>query len=46
MSSRVNEANGENLQDPPIKNSGYANDKLGLWPKIKAIVLLEHDVGL
>jgi len=27
MSSRVNEANGENLQDPPIKNPGYANGK-------------------
>jgi len=26
MSSRVNEVNGENLQDPPIKNPGYAND--------------------
>ena len=25
MSSRVNEVNGENLQDPPIKNPGYAN---------------------
>jgi len=26
MSSRVNEVNGENLQDPPpIKNAGYAN---------------------
>ena len=27
MSSRVNEVNGENLQDPPpIKNPRYAND--------------------
>jgi len=26
MSSRVNEVNGENLQDPQIKNPGYAND--------------------
>ena len=26
MSSRVNEVNGENFQDPPIKNPGYAND--------------------
>ena len=25
ISSRVNEVNGENLQDPPIKNPGYAN---------------------
>ena len=25
MLSRVNEVNGENLQDPPIKNPGYAN---------------------
>jgi len=25
MTSRVNEVNGENLQDPPIKNPGYAN---------------------
>ena len=25
MSSRVNEVNGENLHDPPIKNPGYAN---------------------
>jgi len=25
MSSRINEVNGENLQDPPIKNPGYAN---------------------
>jgi len=25
MSSTVNEVNGENLQDPPIKNPGYAN---------------------
>jgi len=25
MSSRVNEVNGENLQDHPIKNPGYAN---------------------
>ena len=26
MSSRVNGVNAENLQDPPIKNPGYAND--------------------
>jgi len=26
MSSRVNEVSGENLQDPAIKNPGYAND--------------------
>jgi len=26
MSSRVNEVNGENFQDPPIKNPGYANE--------------------
>jgi len=25
MSSRVNKVNDENLQDPPIKNPGYAN---------------------
>ena len=25
MSSRVNEVDCENLQDPPIKNPGYAN---------------------
>jgi len=25
MLSRVNEVDGENLQDPPIKNPGYAN---------------------
>jgi len=25
MSSRVNEVNDENLQDPPITNPGYAN---------------------
>jgi len=29
MSSRVNEVNGENLQDPPIKNPGYANGGIG-----------------
>ena len=29
MSSRVNEVNGEYLQDPPIKNPGYANDRQG-----------------
>jgi len=28
MSSRVNEVNGENLQDPPIKNPGYANGRM------------------
>ena len=27
MSSSVNEVNGENLQDPPIKNPGYANER-------------------
>ena len=26
MSSRVNEVNGENLQDPPISNPGCANE--------------------
>jgi len=25
MSSKVNKVNGENLQDPPIKNPGYTN---------------------
>ena len=30
MSSRVNEVNGENLQDPPIKNPGYANGGRGI----------------
>ena len=29
MSSRVNEVSGENLQDPPIKNPGYANARNG-----------------
>jgi len=26
MSSRVNEVSGENLQELPVKNPGYAND--------------------
>jgi len=29
MSSRVNGVNAENLQDPPIKNPGYANALAG-----------------
>ena len=27
MSSKVNEVNGENLQDPPIENPVYANGR-------------------
>jgi len=42
MSSRVNEANGENLQDPPIKNPGYAN---GLQASIQGRMLLTY-IGL
>ena len=38
MSSRVNEVNGENLQDPPIKNPGYVN---GLrLPKLTPVSLM------
>jgi len=39
MSSRVNEVNGENLQDPPIKNPGYANAlrTFNSWERINMI---------
>jgi len=32
MSSRVNEVSGEKLQDPPIKNPGYANGSIVVGP--------------
>ena len=38
MSFRVNEVNGENLQDPPpspIKNPGYANGNYSLFYRSK-----------
>jgi len=40
MSSRVNEVNGENLQDPPIKNPGYANAETPkpIWIKFCMVV--------
>ena len=37
MSSTVNEVNGENLQDPPIKNSGYASALLRLLPQSSTV---------
>jgi len=40
MSSRVNEVNGENLQDPPIKNPGYANVHIYVSIEVKASGLL------
>jgi len=46
MPSRVNEVNGENLQDPapPIKNPGYANVQLRVvsggddWRRVHGVV--------
>jgi len=34
QSSRVNEVNGENLQNPPIKNPGYANGPKRTWREV------------
>jgi len=48
MSSRVNEVNGENLQDPPIKNPGYANEyyKVDYWSNSPMRYRLNYRVSM
>jgi len=42
MSFRVNEVNGENLQDPPIKNPGYANDQVWTTGRTESGTMRRH----